>query len=77
MSDRKDIEWIAQSSWFKDKCLELGEKTEDVFREGAVGIKEMQLTSLFGFPMEAIKETIENKRLNHVNACFNLLRLNA
>jgi hypothetical protein len=28
----------------------------------------------FGFPIEAIRDTIDQKKLNHIHACFYLLK---
>lgn len=38
-------------------------------------VKVMQKVMDLGFSVEAIKDTLERKKLNHVNACHKLLLL--
>lgn len=71
---RKDVEYIAKTKWFRETCKKLGEDFESTVFDRNVGSKTIQQVIEFGFPMEVVRDTIENKKLNQANVCLSLLK---
>ena len=71
---RADIAYIENSSWYrsmKDQLAQLDEE-EPEMRSKNTNVIDRLIG--FGFPIEAIKDTIDRKKLNHIHACFYLLK---
>lgn len=71
---RADISHIEGSSWYK----KMKEKLAQLDEEEAVDVKRnpnvIEKLLSYGFPIEAVKDTIDKKKLNHIHACFYLLK---
>ena len=69
-----DISYVENSTWYRSMKDQLAQLDEDEpeFRGKSTNVIEKLIG--FGFPVEAIKDTIDKKKLNHIHACFYLLK---
>lgn len=67
------VESVGDSAWFVEKCKEFKGQLDDD-SDAYVSTKAIELTRRLGFPAEVIKDSIERRRQDHVNACVNLLK---
>lgn len=70
---RASIESVAESRWFIEKVRGFNGQLDDD-SDQTISSRTIELTRQLGFPMEVIKETIERRRQDHINACVNLLK---
>lgn len=71
---RVDTQWIRDTSWFKKYNMEyaaLDQNETNSVRKDKV--KVMQKLTNYGFSIDAIKESLECKKLNHINASYKLI----
>ena len=74
-SKRADISYVENSNWYKGMRDQLAQLNEDEpIESGSKSNNVIEKLIGFGFPIEAIKDTIDKKKLNHIHACFYLLK---
>ena len=76
-SSRATVSYIKETQWFK-KLNNVYGGLNDSNADGArkEKVKVMQKMVELGFSVEAIKESLERRKLNHVHACYKLLMHN-
>ena len=71
---RAGLTLVESSQWYRKMKEQLAQLDEDERSDPRRNSNVIERLISFGFPLNAIKDTIDKKKLNHIHACFYLLK---